>query len=343
MNIRSHLIKAALVASLALAGVAQADPLYRPSATIPLSGEGGWDYLTVDAPAHRLYVAHDKCIVVIDTVKNAVVGQIDGLTGAHGFALAPGLDRGFASSGHDDSVLVVRLSDLKTLRRVHVGTNPDAIAFEPETQQVYACNGRSGIVTILAAATGDTVASVALGAKLEFAQADPTRHRVYIDLENTSQIAAIDTRSHAVAATWALAPGVEPSGLAFDAAHSRLFAGCDNERMMVVDVADGRVVGSIPAGAGIDACTFDPGTQLVFSSNGEDGTVTIAHEDAPDKYTVVQTLATEPSARTMQVDPLTHKIYLVSAKVQPIAGAKRPRVLPGTLKVLVYELTKPAS
>jgi YVTN family beta-propeller protein len=313
---------------------------YRFLKEIPVGGEGGWDYLSVDAVNHRLYVSHATKVVVIDTQTDSIVGEITDTPGVHGVAVANPLGRAFVSNGKENKVSIVDLSTLETLSKVETEKNPDAILFFPGPDEVYAFNGHSQSVTVIAGSTGKVVATVPLGGKPEFAQADPQANRIYDNLEDKNEIVVLDGKTHGVIARWPIAPGEEASGMDIDLAHHRLFLGCSNQKMMVLDSSDGRVIASLPAGDGIDAAAFDPGTQLAFTSNGRDGTVTVVHEDSPDSYSVVQTLKTERSARTMAVDPATHKLYLASAKFEPVPPdeKKRPPMIPGTFKVLVYEL-----
>ena len=317
------------------------DGQYKFLSEIPIGGEGGWDYLSVDPGAHRLYVTHATKIVVVDLEKNAVAGEIADTPGIHGFAIAPDLGRGFASNGKENKVSIVDLKTLATISKVETGENPDAILYEPGRAEVYAFNGRGKSATVFDAKSGKVTATIPLPGKPEFAAADQKAGRVYCNIEDKSEIVAIDTANHAVVATWPLAPGEEPSGMAFDVAHHRLFIGCNNKLMMVVDSGAGKIAGSVPIGAGVDACAFDDKTQLAFASCGE-GTTTIAKEETPEKFTVVQTLKTEPRARTMALDPATHRIYLASAKFQPApspspgASPGRPTIVPNSMKVLVY-------
>ncbi len=315
-----------------------ADTSYHFLKEIPVGGDGGWDYLSVDPAAHRLYVSHTTQVVVIDLTKDSVVGEIADTPGVHGIAVAPRLGRGFVSNGRANNVSIVDLATLKTLDRVETGANPDCILYEPGQNEVYAFNGRGQSATVLAAATGKVLATISLGGKPEFAQADPEAGRVFDNLEDKSEVVAIDTKTHAVVNRWPIAPGEEASGLAIDLAHHRLFLGCGNRKMVMLDSATGKVVADVPIGQGVDANAFDPGTQLAFASCG-DGTVTIAHEDSPDRLSVVQTLATERGARTMTLDPTTHRIYLATARFEaPAAGQRRGRVVPGSFKILVYGL-----
>ncbi len=314
---------------------------YKLLKEIPIGGEGSWDYLAVDQYARRLYVSHATKVVVIDMDKEEVAGEIADTPGVHGIAIAPELGLGFTSNGRENKVSIFDLKTLKTNSKVETGENPDAIVFEPAKGEVYAFNGRSHSATVFEAKTGKVVATIPLDGKPEYAVAYPRGSRIYNNLEDVSKVAVIDTGAHKVLHTWPTAPGAEPSGMAFDARHRRLFVGCGNKLMVMMDSTNGKVVASVPIGEGVDATKFDTGTQLAFCSCG-DGTVTIAHEDSPDKLTVVQTLKTEPRAKTMALDPRTHKIYLASAKFgapseQPSGGKKaRPSAVPGTFKVLVH-------
>ena len=332
-----------VLSGLAVAPVCRADGPYHFIKEIPIGGEGGWDYLSVDAASHRLYVTHGTKIVVVDTSTDTVVGEIADTPGIHGFAFAPDLGRGFSSNGRENKASIVDLKTLQTLSKVDTGENPDAILYEPGRNEVYTFNGRGKSATVFEAGTGKVVATIHVGGKPEFAQSDPSIGRVYFNLEDKNEVIALDTKTHQIVNHWPIAPGEEASGLAIDLAHHRLILGCSNEKMIIMDIESGKIVASLDAGKGIDATSFDPGTQLAFASAGGSGTVTIAHEDTPDKFTVVQTLATERSARTMTLDSVTHKIYLASAKFEaPVTpppaggGRQRPKMIPGTFKVLVY-------
>ncbi len=343
LRIAHAVIFLALIAPAALKGAgpgSDAGHPYHLIQAIPIGGEGGWDYLSVDPVARRLYVAHATQVVVIDLDRNAVVGTIDGTPGVHGVALAPELGRGFTSNGQESKSSVVDLRTLKTLFKVETGRGPDAILYDPGRQEVYTFNGRANSATIIDARTNQVIGTVILPGRPEFAVADPAAGRIYDNIEDKSEVVAIDTMSHQIAAVWPIAPGEEPSGLAIDAAHHRLFIGCHNERMVMLDTTTGRVLATVPIGRGVDDNAFDPGTGLAFASCG-DGTVTIAREDSPGHLTVVQTLATESGARTMALDPTTHRIYLATAEFGPLpesptGGRRRPPIVPGTFKVLVY-------
>jgi hypothetical protein len=308
---------------------------------ISIPGEGGWDYLSVDPIARRLYMSHATEVVVLDLNTETIVGEITNTLGVHGLAPAPELSRGFVSDGKENKASIVDLKTLQTLSKVDTGRNPDGMLYEPGRQEVYLFNGRGQSATVLDAKSGTVVATIPLAGKPEFAAADPAAGRVYDNLEDESLVAVIDTATHQVVNRWPIAPGEEASGMAIDVAHHRLFIGCGGSKTMVMmDSTDGKVITSVPIGNRVDACAFDPGTQLAFSSCG-DGTTTIAHEDSSNKLTVVQTLTTRPSARTMALDPKTHRIYLPAAKFEaPAEGQRRGKMVPGTLKLLVYGMTE---
>jgi DNA-binding beta-propeller fold protein YncE len=327
----------------ALTPICRADGPYHFLREIPVGGDGGWDYLSVDPVGRRLYVSHATKVVVIDIDSSEIVGEIADTPGIHGVALAPELKRGITSNGRENKAGIVDLETLKTLLKVDTGQNPDGMLYEPGQQEAYLFNGRSRSATVLDAKTGAIVATIPLSGKPEFAAADPEAGRVYDNIEDKSEVAVIETKTHQVVATWPIAPGEEASGMAIDAEHHRLFLGCGNRLMVVMDSATGKVVATVPIGQGVDANAFDPGTQLAFASCG-DGTTTIAREESPNLLSVVQTLPTERGARTMTLDPKTHNIFLATAKFEaqpePAAGAprQRPKIIPGTFKILVYAL-----
>ncbi len=329
-----------LLSALAVPHCRAADS-YKFLKEIPVGGEGGWDYLAVDQYARRLYVSHGTKVVVIDIDKDAVVGEIADTPGVHGIAIAPKLGLGFTSNGRENKASIFDLKTLQTNSKVETGANPDAILYDPAQQEVYTFNGRERSATVFEAKTGKVVATIPLPGKPEFAACSPRAGRVYDNLEDKSEVAVIDTKEHKVVGTWPVAPGEEPSGMAFDGQHHRLFLGCHNKLMVMMDSTNGKVVATVPIGQGVDATKYDSRTKLAFCSCG-DGTVTIAHEDSPDTLTVVQTLKTERGARTMALDPKTHKIYLSSAKFEatpePPTGARRqrPKIVAGSFKVLVY-------
>ena len=304
---------------------------------IPIGGAGGWDYLTIDPSARRLFMSQATRIVVIDIEKNKIIGEITDTPGVHGIAISGELNRAFSSNGKENKVSIIDLATRKTIAKVSTGENPDAIIYIPQSHEVYAFNGRTKSATVIMARSGDVAATIALAGKPEFAAVDTTSQRVFVNIEDKSVVEVIDTKSHQIAATWPLAPCETPTGMAIDTRNQRLFIGCENELMVMMDSATGKILSTVPIGKGVDAIAYDQGTKFVFSSNGE-GTVTIAQEATPGKLTVSQTLKTQKGARTLALDPQTHRIYLPAADFElPTSGeGKRPGIIPGTLKILVY-------
>jgi DNA-binding beta-propeller fold protein YncE len=325
-----------------LSGSWAADAPYRLIATIKVGGEGGWDYASVDSAARRLYVTHGSKVIVIDMDKNAVVGEITDTPGVHGFAIAPELGLGFSSNGMENKASIVDLKTLQTKSKVDTGANPDAILYDPGRKEVYAFNGRGQSATVFEAQSGKIIATIPLPGKPEFAQVDVAAGRIYNNIEDKNAVVAIDTKTHTVVNTWPIAPGEGASGMAFDLANHRLFLGAD-KLMVAMDSVSGKVVATVAIGPGVDANSFDPGTKLAFASCGGDGTVTIAHEDSPDKLTVVQVLQTARGSRTMTLDPKTHRIYLAAVEYEAPAASQapapkfaRPKTVPDSFRVLVY-------
>jgi len=308
---------------------------------IPIGGEGGWDILTIDSAASRLYLSHATKIVVVDLNTNTVAGEVADTPGVHAFLPVPEVRRGFSSNGKESRSSVVDLTTLKTISKIDTGANPDAIVYEPRHGEVYVFNHTGNSVTVINSKAATVSATIPLGGSPEFAAVDEAAGRIYCNIEDKSEVAVIDVDKHEVVAHWSLAPGDEPSGIALDARHHRLFSGCHNKMMVMLNTQSGKVVQTVPIGAGVDGCAFDDARQLAFASCG-DGTTTIAKEEAPDKLTVLQTLETERGARTMTLDPKSHRIYLPSAQFQPPpspspgAPPGRPTVVPNTLKLLVY-------
>jgi DNA-binding beta-propeller fold protein YncE len=321
--------------------VCRADGPYHFIKEIPVSGEGGWDYCSVDSAGQRLYVSHGNEVVVIDLARDQVVGVITNTPGVHGLAPAPELGRGFVSCGRENKAAIVDLKTLQILSKVDTGKNPDGMLYVPGWGEVYLFNGRGQSATVIDAKAGKVVATIPLNGKPEFAQADSKAGRVFNNIEDKNEVAIIDTKTHTVITNWLIAPNEEPSGMAIDLKNHRLFLGCGGSKTMVMlDSTSGKVITSVPIGQGVDANAFDPGTRLAFASCG-DGTVTIAHEDTPDKLTVVQTLETQRGSRTMTIDPKTHKIYLAAAKFEaPAEGQRRGKMVPGSFKILVYGMEK---
>ncbi|MDQ6860585.1 MAG: YncE family protein [Verrucomicrobiota bacterium] len=330
-----------LMLFLALVQSVAAAADYKEIAQIPIGGEGGWDILTIDDAARRLYLSHATKVVVVDIDANKVVGEIEDTPGVHAFVAAPEVNRGFSTNGKENKTSVVDLKTLKTIEKIDVGENPDAIAYEPKAGEVYVFNAKGNSASVIDAKTSKVTATIPLGGAPEFPALDSAAGRIYVNLEDKSEVVAIDTSKHEVAAHWPLAPGEEPTGIAFDAAHHRLFATCHNKMMVMLDTESGKVVAHVPIGSGVDGCAFDDASQLAFASCGE-GVTTIAKENSPNELSVAQTLQTQRGARTIALDPKTHRIYLPTAEFQPApspspgASPARPTIVPGSMKLLVY-------
>ena len=307
---------------------------YHVTKEIKVGGEGGWDYLTMDSGAHRLYVSHATKVAVIDTESGKVAGEIPDTPGVHGIAIAPELNKGFVSNGRGNNVTIFDLKTLKTLGQVSTGKNPDAIQYEAASGKVYTFNGGSKDATAIDAKTGKVDATVPLGGKPEFSVADG-KGRIYVNMEESAEIVEIDAAKMKVTKRYSIKPCESPSGLAMDTAKRRLFSVCDNEMMAISDPDAGKVVATPATGKGADGAGFDPGTGMAFSSNGEDGKLTVIQEQS-GKWVAVENVPTKIGARTMTVDPKTHTLYLPAAEYGPkAAGAKRAPIQPGSFEVLV--------
>jgi len=289
-------------------------PSYHLLQKLTLGGAGGWDYFDVEPATGRLFIPRASHLLVLDSAAKPIT-DIPNLNGAHAIAFAPELKKAFLST--EGSVSILDTQALKITGTVPLaGKDPDAILYDPASQRVFTFNGGgTQDATVIDALTGKVLASVPLGGKPETAQADGSGH-IYVNIEDKNKIVAFDARSLRPFATWPLAPCEEPAGMAIDVAHKRLFAGCRNQLLAVVDYTTGKVVATIPIGKGVDANRFDPATSLVFSSCG-DGTITVAHQDTPGHYSVVQTIATQRGARTMALDPKSHTVFTVTAQFGP--------------------------
>jgi YVTN family beta-propeller protein len=305
---------------------------YHITGEIPIGGEGGWDYLTVDSAAHRLYVSHGTHVVVVDLDTNKVAGDIPDTPGVHGIAIAAELGKGFISNGRGNTVTIFDLKTLKASGTVPTGENPDDITYDKGSSRVYVFNGRSKSATVIDAKTGKVAATIPLPGKPEFAISDGKGH-VYNNLEDTNEIVEIDAAKAAVTKKFSLSPCDGPSGMAYDAKSRRLFSVCSNRIMAISDPDAGKVVATPAIGAGPDGVAFDSGTGYAMSSNG-DGTLTIVAQTG-GKWDVLENIATERGARTIAVDERTHKVYMPTAKTAPSTTGGRASYLPNTFKVLV--------
>jgi len=305
-----------------------------------LGGEGGWDYLTIDPATRHLFISRATHVMVIDADSGKSVGDIPDTPGVHGIALAPEFGRGFTSNGREGTVSIFDLATLKPIGKVqNVGDNPDAILYDPATKRVFTFNGRSHDATAIDAQTGKIVGKIPLDGKPEFA-VTTGKGEVFVNIEDKSELAALDPKALKVKSVWPLAPCEEPSGLAIDVPNRRLFAGCDNEMMAVVNADTGKVIATPGIGKGVDANRFDPETHLAFASCGE-GALSVVSEDSPHQFSVAETVTTERGARTMELDPKNHQIYLVTAKFGPPPAATaeqphpRPAIVPDSFVLLV--------
>ncbi len=273
-------------------------------------GTGFFDYLTVDSQTRRLYISHSTQVEVIDANAGTHIGQIAGTQGVHGIAIVPDCNEGYTSNGRENKLGVFDLETLKTLRKVDCGRNPDSIIYDPFTKKVFSFNHSGGDITMVDTTAPDKApVTIQVGGTLETGVSDLAGH-VYVNVEDKSEIVAIDAKEGKVLAHWSLAPGEEPTGMAIDREHHRLFAGCGNQMMVILDSNDGKVLGTVPIGSGCDGVTFEPSLGLAVSSNGRDGTATVVKEEPAGTFKVVQTLKTARGARTITCDPLSHLIYL---------------------------------
>lgn len=323
---------------LGASGLAQAS--YHLIQKVTLGGDGGWDLLSLDAEGRRLYIARSNRVMVVDADSYKLIAEIPNTPGVHGVAIAPHEGRGFTSDGGDTSATIFDLKTLQALGRVKTGIRPDAIVYDPASGRVFSMNAGSQDATVIDAAKGAVIGTVPLGGRPEFAVSD-AQGRLFVNLEDSSAVQVVDTRTLARVARWPLAPGTEPTGLAIDRERHRLFAACADSVMIVLDSGTGRVIASLPIGRGVDAAAFDPSTRRAFSSNGA-GTMTVIQEVSPDSLSVLETVPTQTAARTMTLDEKTHRLFLVTASFgpppPPTPDRPHPRgpVLPGTFVLLVY-------
>jgi len=314
-------------------------PSFHTQRALPVGGPGGWDYVTLDSSTQRLYVPRSDRVQVLD-LEGKPIGEIKGTDGVHGVALAPGLDRGFTSNGRSNTITIFRLSTLEVLGQVKAtGEGPDAILFDPSTNRVFSLNGRGKNATVFDAATGNAVGTIPFGHKPEFAVADG-QGRVFVNLEDSAEVAVIDARKLVVEQRWPLAPIQDPTGMAIDLKHHRLFIVGGNKLMAVLDAGNGRVLATPAIGASADAAAYDPGLGLAFSSNGE-GTLTVIRQESPDRYSVLEQVPTKQGARTLALDEKTHRIYLPTVEFGPTPAPTaevpkpRPIVVPNSFQILV--------
>jgi hypothetical protein len=339
MQTKAKWLVSLISVSLAAVALAAAGSGYHVTTTYKVGGDGGWDYLTTDPDARRIYISRGTHVMVIDADSGKSVGDIADTQGVHGIALAPELGRGFTSNGREGTVSIFDIKTLATSSKVKVGDNPDAILYDPATKRVFTFNGRSQDSTAIDAATGKVLGTIKLDGKPEFAASD-AKGEIFVNIEDKSELVAIDPNKLEVKAKWPLAPCTEPSGLSIDRKHRRLFVGCDNKMMAVVDADSGKVLATPAIGDGVDATAFDPGTGLAFASCGGDGVLTVVKEESPGEFTA-ENVPTQKGARTMALDFKTHNAFVVTAQFGPRPAATtdnphpRPPILPDSFVVLV--------
>jgi YVTN family beta-propeller protein len=311
---------------------------YHVAKSIPVGGIGGWDYLTYDGSSHRLFVSHSDRFVVIHTDSEKVIGEIGMLEGVHGMAIASEFNRGFITNGTSSSVSVVDMKTLNVVKKIAVGKKPDAILYDPFSHRVFVYNGQSESASVIDVTKETVISTVSLGGKPEFSATDRKGH-IFVNLEDKNEVVGLDALTLKIFARWPLKGGDEPTGLAIDIEHHRLFSVCHNKWLFVLDSDNGSIVAKLPIGDRVDGCTFDPATGLVFTSNGE-GTISVIREENPSKFSVLETIKTKPGAKTITLDPETHTLYLPTAEFGPTPAptkevpAPKAPILPNTFVVL---------
>lgn len=323
---------------------AQAPAVYHISRTFTVGGEGSWDYVTPDPPNHRLFIGRQNRVMVVDEADGHLIGEITGIKGAHGVALAEAGGHGFATSGNDGMVVMFDPSSFQVLGRIPAAEDADAIIYDRASQRVFTFNGDAHSATVVDPRAGTLVTNIPLGGKPE-SGVSAGDGKVYVNLVDNAEVVEIDAQALTVTRRWQTAPCKLPVAMAIDTIHRRLFSGCRSGVLAISDYETGKVVATAPIGAGVDGTAFDPATGDIFASNA-DGTLTVIHQDDPDRYHVVENVATAPGGRNMGLDPTTHRVFVVSAKFGPVPAEstaanprRRPSILPGTFMVMVVERT----
>ena len=334
---RNLLVVVMVAAAIILA--AESAPSYRISHTYPLPGDQRWDYIIPDPPNHRLFIARQDRVMVIGEDTGKLLGEVTGIHGAHGTALVNATGHGFATSGEDQAVVMFDLKTFKVLSRIHAAEDADAIVYDGASNRVFTLNGDAHSSTVIDPRAGTLITNIALGGKPEYG-ASAGHGKLYANLTDISEVVEIDARSATVTRRWPTTPCKQPVSMAIDTAHHRLFSGCRSGVLAVSDYTAGRTIATVPIGAGVDGAGFDADSGNVFASNA-DGHLTVIHQDTPDQYRVTENLPTPEGSRNMGLDPLNHRIYLVSAKFGPAPADSGPRrrkpILPGSVSLLVVE------
>jgi DNA-binding beta-propeller fold protein YncE len=309
---------------------------YRVTQTYTLGGDGSWDYVVPDPPNHRVFVARQNRVMVIDEDSGKLLGEVTGIQGAHGTAIAANSGHGFATSGDDRSVVMFDLRTFKTLGRIPAAEDADAIVYDSASNRILTFNGDAHSSTVIDPEAGSLITNIALGGKPEYG-ASAGDGKVYANLTDTSEVVEIDAKKAVVARRWSTAPCKQPVSMAIDTVHHRLFSGCRSGVMAVSDYRAGKVMATVPIGAGVDGAGYDADAGNAFASNA-DGTLTVIHQDTPDLYHVIENVPTPQGSRNMGLDPTNHRVFVVSAKFGPVPpGARRAPVLPGSFTLMIIE------
>jgi YVTN family beta-propeller protein len=317
---------------------AQEKNAFHISRVFHIQSGGGWDYIAVGPGNNRLYVSHGTQVNILDKTTGDSIGVIENTTGVHGIAFDPVNGKGYTSNGRLNNVTVFDLNSNKMIAQIATGENPDAILYDPFSKKIITCNGRSKDLSVIDPAENKVIATIPVGGKPETAVSNETG-KLFVNIEDKNEIAEIDMNSFTVLHHWSITPGEEPTGLAFDKKSNRLFAGCGNKWLIVVNAATGKIDGQVPIGDGCDGVGFDATTKNIFTSNGE-GTLSVIHEKSAGKFELLATVPTKRGARTIAVDPLTHLVYLPTAEFEAREpnSPGRPPMIPGTFQVLVVGL-----
>lgn len=327
--------KTAFILTLAGLLLAQTSS-YKVTHTYTLGGDGSWDYVVPDPPSHRVYIARQNRVMVVDEDSGKLIGEVTGIKGAHGTAVVESTGRGFATAGDDKSVMMFDLKTFKALGRIPAAEDADAIIYDSASNRVFTFNGDAHSSTVIDPKAGTLITNLDLGGKPEYG-ASAGDGKVYANLTDTHEIVQIDAKTAAVDKRWSTAPCKNPVAMAIDTVHHRLFSGCRSGVMAISDYQAGKVITTVPIGKGVDGAGYDPASGDAFASNA-DGTLTVIHQDSPDKYHVSQTIETPQGSRNMGVDPTNHRVFVVSAKFGPApAGGRRGPVLPGSFALMVIE------
>jgi len=315
--------------------LAQSSSTYKITHTYTLGGDGGWDYVIPDPPNHRLFIGRQNRVMVVDENDGKLLGEVTGINGAHGVAIVEHTGHGFATSGNDASVVMFDLKSLKLISRIPAAEDADAIIYDPASDRVFTFNGDAHSSTVIDPGAGKLVTNIQLGGKPEYG-ASSGDGKVFANIVDNGEVVEIDAKNLTVTRRWTTAPAKQPVAMAIDVKHHRLFSGCRSGVMAISDYEAGKVVATAPIGAGVDGAAYDPASGDAFASNA-DGTLTVIHQDSPDKYHVIENLQTARGARNMGLDAITHRVFVVSAKFGPAEANRRPPVIPGSFMMLVVE------